>query len=134
LLHDIGKLAIMRVLDDYRRTHGGQPSPRLFDWLSDEYHEEFGLRLARAWNLQQPLPDLIGSHHQPTTQKNQLGRYRHLIQFADVVGAMTRYTPYVPYDFFNLPCVQELNIENTPDRRRWLLSLPALIVEETGVF
>ena len=134
LLHDIGKLAILRVLDDYDRAHGGTLSPVMFDWLCDECHEEFGLRLARAWSLQEPLPDLIGDHHQPTTPKNRLSRYRLLLQFSDVVAAMTRYTPYIPYDLFNLPCVQELNINNTPETRRWLAGLPALIAEKAGDF
>ena len=129
LLHDIGMLAVLRVLHDYERT-GGRRVPRpLFDRLCGEWHEHIGLRLADAWNLPKPLPDIIGNHHRDLRDDDPLLYTRSLVQFADVVCAMLEYAPYVPYDFFALPCVRRIGLQNDTATCRKLAVLPELIAQ-----
>lgn len=134
LLHDIGKLAVMRILETHRCTHGTEISRSLADQVGEGWHEPLGHRLATAWRLQEPLPEIIGNHHSPPADNDPWGHYRALVQFADVASAMMGYTAYVPYDFFNLPCVRALKIEDDAETRKWLASFPALILERTAIF
>ena len=134
LLHDIGNLALLRVLHDCQKQLGGTVSRALFDGLSEEWHERLGVRLAQAWRLPEPLPTLIGAHHARLARGDALANYRSLVQFADVVCSMLGYGAYVSYDFFALPCVQQLQMEDNEATRCWLTSLPALIMDRAGVF
>jgi HD-like signal output (HDOD) protein len=134
LLHDIGKLGLLRILHGYQRTYDAKVPWAQFDRLCDEWHEPLGRRLATNWKLPDPLPEIIGDHHNPPPEQDQRARYRLLVQFADVACAMMGYSPYVPYDFFALPCVQGLGIEDTPETHNWLVTFPAIILERTGIF
>lgn len=127
LLHDIGMLAMLRVVHDYQTAHGRRVSRPLFDALCDEWHEQLGLRLADAWNLPTPLPELIGSHHKEPAADDPLRPQRQLLQFTDVATSMLGYAPYVSYDFFRMPCVIALGIHDVPATRELLLELPDLI-------
>lgn len=127
LLHDIGMLAVLRIVHDYQKTHGRRVSRTLFDVLCDEWHEHLGLRLADAWNLPTPLPELIAGHHQEPTVADPLRGQRHLLQFTDVVTAMLEYSPYVAYDFFNMPCVAAMGLRDDAATRTMLMELPAVI-------
>ncbi len=134
LLHDIGNLALLRVLHDCQKVYGGEVSRASFDRLSDDWHERLGARIAEAWRLPVPLPEIVSAHHQPPAIYDPLAGYRWLVQFADVVCSLLGYATYVPYDFFALPCVQQLGFEDTDETRRWLTGLPAMILDRTGVF
>lgn len=134
LLHDIGNLALLRVLHDYLKVNGGSVSRASFDGLSADWHERLGARIAEAWRLPQPLPAIISAHHAPPASDDPLADYRCLVQFADVVCSLLGYATYVPYDFFALPCVQRLGFRDNESSRSWLSSLPALIAERAGVF
>ena len=133
LLHDLGNFAILRVLHD-QRFGGGNISRAAFDRLSNQWHEPLGAYLARAWQLGDPLPQIIGDHHTDLPPDDRLAQYRWLIQFSEVVCSLLGYSTYTPCDFFALPCVRNLGIQETPETRQWLLALPTLIIERTGVF
>ncbi len=134
LLHDLGELAILRVLHErVKRGAGGVPRG-VYDRLSYEWHERLGQRLAEAWRLPDPLPAVIGDHHQTPEDGAPLAVHRLLVQFADVTCGLLSFGPYVPYDFFALPCVERLGLRATPETYAWLTSLPALIADRTGVF
>jgi HD-like signal output (HDOD) protein len=128
LLHDLGSLAILKVLHDYQLESKRRISRSLFDRLCGGWHEHIGLRLANAWNLPDPLPEIIGNHHHEPADDDPLNHHRTLVQFADAVCAMLGYAPYVPYDFFALPCVRRLGLTNNPvtcERLRGLLDVVA---------
>jgi len=134
LLRDIGDLAILPVL---RRccTRTGRPASRaVFEALTANWHEPLGARLAGLWHLPEPLPAVIGDHHRLPAADDELTTYRLLVQLADVICGLMSFGPYVPYDFFRLPCVQRLGISDTADAREWLSRLPATLAEQTGVF
>jgi len=69
LFHDIGKLLILKVLDDLRRR-GEWPSempPSLVQELLSALHREQGARLIRQWNLASIYADVARQHHDPVT-------------------------------------------------------------------
>jgi len=134
LLHDIGKLALLRILHEYHKTQGGTLSRPIFEGVCAQWHEPLGLRLASAWKLTYPLPAIIGNHHGQPDESDPLYLHRLLVQFADVTCAMLSYGPYVPYDFFALPCIRGLGIEDADRWQNWLTCVPALIAEQAGVF
>ena len=67
LFHDIGKLLILKVLDDLRRR-GEWPSempPTLVQELLAALHREQGARLIRQWNLSPLYVSVAQEHHEP---------------------------------------------------------------------
>jgi putative nucleotidyltransferase with HDIG domain len=65
LLHDIGKLALLKVLDDIIRS--GEISISLTNPLIDEIlttmHEEVGYNLMRSWSLPETYATIAIQHH-----------------------------------------------------------------------
>jgi len=127
LLHDIGMLAILRVMLDYEAENGRQTPRPVFDRLCDEWHEHIGLGLAEAWNLPDPLPALIASHHATPEIDDPLQTRRLLVQAADAACAMLGYAPAGPESFFGLHCVQRLGLHPNAEVCRLLEPLPELV-------
>jgi len=134
LLHDIGELALLRVVHDYQKNHGKKVPRQVFDQLSRQWHEHLGLRLADEWNLPSPLPMLIGQHHAEPGADDPLRIYKRLIEFSEVCAAMLGYSPYVPYDFFNLKCTQELGITDCASMHVLLDTIPFQLAERMQSF
>lgn len=73
LLHDIGELLLLKVLEHLRSEGHGDTDgvPQLSDALVlevlDAMHAEQGARLIEAWNLPQAYAEVARSHHQPLT-------------------------------------------------------------------
>lgn len=124
LLHDIGSLALLRIVHEYQKAHARKIGRPMFERLNVQWHEHLGVRLADEWNLPDPLPMLIGNHHGPVDEENPLRKQLMMIELSDVVCSMLGYAPYVPYDFFNLPCTRGLGIHDDPDVRQMLAQLP----------
>lgn len=132
LLHDLGVLAALRIAQLYRESYDPRLSSDTVDRLCVEWHEPLGRALAAAWQFQPPLPELCGAHHAASEPGDELARYRSLVQFTDVVCALLEYAPYVPYDFFRVPCVAALGITDEPEWHAWLAALPAAVAERMG--
>jgi HD-like signal output (HDOD) protein len=127
LLHDIGTLAVLKVVHEFETRAKQSVSPALFRGLCRKWHEHLGLRLAEAWNLPDPLPDLIGAHHHCGAADDPLGRQRALIRFAEAVRALLEYDPYVPYDILNMPCLRTLGLADEPATIERLAALPRIL-------
>lgn len=128
LLHDIGKLAILRVSHDYQRRGKGRLTRPLFDRLCQEWHEHLGLRVAESWNLPDPLPQLVGNHHAPPAADDPLRTQRLLLQFADAVCVLLEYAPYRPVRLLELPCATGLGLMADDEVTREMLEeLPDLV-------
>lgn len=134
LLHDIGMLAVSRVMNDFQMRTGRKLPRAIFDQMSQEWHEHLGLRLADEWNLPSPLPELIGNHHREPDASDPLAIHRWLIMLSDVICSMLELAPYIPYDFFNLACVRALGIEDDEPTRLRLLRLPDQIRARADLF
>lgn len=65
LLHDVGKLFILTVIDDL--VHGGKldvdPSPALVMEAMDTLHTGHGYRLMSHWNLPEKYSEVARDHH-----------------------------------------------------------------------
>ena len=129
LLHDIGMLAVLKVVHDFERSAGQKVSRELFDALSHEWHEHMGLRLADAWGLPDPLPAICGNHHRDPAEDDPLATCRDLIALADAICALLEFAPYVPYGLFNLPCARRLGLADDGETRAWLADLPDVLTE-----
>lgn len=133
LLHDIGKVAILRVMHEMLPGHVGGVPREDFDRVCENWHEHLGQRLASSWGLPDPLPEVIGSHHRQPDPNHPMRDQRLLISLADAVCAMLHYAPYVPYDFFHLDCVRGLGIHDDAETRQWLATWPGLAAAQAEV-
>ena len=127
LLHDIGSLALLRIVHEYQKAHARKIGRPMFERLNMQWHEHLGVRIADEWNLPDPLPMLIGNHHGPVDEENPLRKQLLLIELSDVICSLLGYAPYVPYDFFNLPSTRCLEIYDNPDTRQMLAQIPELV-------
>jgi putative nucleotidyltransferase with HDIG domain len=65
LLHDIGKLLILKLAYDYKRRTGTPvPAEEVADALA-EHHASFGAVTLRRWHLPASLEETIRCHHDP---------------------------------------------------------------------
>lgn len=134
LLHDIGSIAILRVVHDYEETHGRVVSNKTFDQICSEWHEHLGLRLADTWNLPTPLPDLIGSHHREPSDDDPLIRWRWGLQWTDRVVGMLGYGPQQGGNLFAERCSRQLGLADDRETRPYLLSLPQKVKDRLASF
>jgi putative nucleotidyltransferase with HDIG domain len=66
MVHDIGKLLVVRVMDDLRVARPElKPAPALMDELLTSLHAKYGASLARQWNLPESYARVIEHHHDP---------------------------------------------------------------------
>jgi len=63
LLHDIGKLVILKIAHDSRRQSGLVVPPEDLDAVIQEMHPAVGARVLRRWHLPTMLDDPIVHHH-----------------------------------------------------------------------
>jgi len=68
LVHDIGKLFLLRVLDEMAREpqHAGAVSPELIREVLDNAHAEVGHRLLVSWHLPEIYQTIVRDHHGAT--------------------------------------------------------------------
>lgn len=67
LLHDIGKLALLKILDDIHRNRETKVafSETLINEVLDRMHEAVGLRLLQSWALPENYCNIAVNHHRP---------------------------------------------------------------------
>lgn len=66
LMHDIGKLALLKVLDDLQREMGAdlQLTEKLINGIMTDQHEEVGHTLMKGWNFPDFYCDVAARHHE----------------------------------------------------------------------
>jgi len=129
LLHDVGSLGMLRVVHDYQRTHGRRVGRPLFERLVREWHEHLGVRLAEAWNLPAPLPELIGAHHSLPADDDPYRDQRLMILAADAICAKLRFGGAPPEDLFAEPAFEALGLARNSENSAWLQMLPGEVRE-----
>jgi HD-like signal output (HDOD) protein len=73
LLHDVGKLFLLRVADDLIRARAlREPSRELLREMLDRLHCEQGEALLAAWNIPDPYRSLVRRHHDPDFAEDDL--------------------------------------------------------------
>lgn len=74
LLHDIGKLALLKILDDIHRkgeTKSAFPTP-LINEVLERMHEGVGLRLMQSWSLPESYCNIAVNHHRADFDGNDI--------------------------------------------------------------
>lgn len=74
LLHDIGKLAILKVLDDISTSKETSAtfSATLINEVMARMHEEVGLRLMQTWSLPESYCNIAINHHRDDFDNNDI--------------------------------------------------------------
>lgn len=130
LLHDVGKLWVLRAVHDYQQAHGRAIPRRVFERLCDHQHEPLGRRLAVAWRLPQALVELIGQHHARPAAGDPWAQQRCLMQFADEAAALLGFAPHPPDDLLACQSAQFLGLTHAAEA--WLAGLPQRVLMRLG--
>jgi len=91
LLHDIGRLVIIRYLpDEYREIQKLVKEQKLILWEAEKEvlgttHAEIGGKLTHRWNLPEQMVNAIKYHHQPLEQE-KLSPLTAITYFADFLS------------------------------------------------
>lgn len=74
LLHDIGKLALLKILDDiyHRGETKSSFSTPLINEVLERMHEEVGFRLMQSWSLPENYCNIAVNHHRPDFDGNDI--------------------------------------------------------------
>ncbi len=74
LLHDIGQLALLKVLDDIIRARESKAplSDALISEILTNMHEEVGYRLMQSWSLPESYSSIAINHHQAEFDPNDI--------------------------------------------------------------
>lgn len=74
LLHDIGQLALLKVLDDIYRNKESKAafSDTLINEIFDRLHEEVGYNLMKSWSLPEAYCSIASNHHKDDFDGNDI--------------------------------------------------------------
>lgn len=121
LLHDIGKLAILKLSVDAPGFRGPAPTPDEVQHLIEQRHALIGAQLLRAWRLPDSLREPVLYHHRPdlsvlftaqTLVVYVANRLSHRYGFGCEADT--------EYDILNDPWIGELGFDE-----RWLAQMDA---------
>jgi putative nucleotidyltransferase with HDIG domain len=65
LLHDIGKLLLMKLAQDFTKAGGAKPTPEELEAVLQEKHADLGAQLLRQWRVPDELVEPVQYHHDP---------------------------------------------------------------------
>jgi HD-like signal output (HDOD) protein len=117
LLHDIGHVMVLRVVNAHQRIAGHLIDLPIFEHLAHECHQVFGELLADAWKLPPGIKGLIADHHAGPPAHDPQRTERWMLLATDMICALLNYAPSAPYDLLRSRPVQELGLS---DRRAFL--------------
>jgi HD-like signal output (HDOD) protein len=112
LLHDTGKLLVLRAVD-YLETHGGTDiTPPVMDELMTVLHTELGHRTLASWSLPEPICYSALHHHDEEIDPDHPLAVR--VQAADAVACKLGFhlKPDPELDLISLPSVDYLNLSD----------------------
>ncbi len=85
LLHDIGKMVILKIAHDHRRQTGTSLDPEELAQVLEEEHAEVGARMLHRWNLPTTLEEPI-LHHHNYQQATRYQRETATVYLADLLS------------------------------------------------
>ena len=141
LLHDIGKLAILKELSlDPRFCLRLRPNvtESMFDPIFTERHEKIGLVLGRTWRMDELTLTAIERHHRyweyDFSEEDQLDyQLCLLINFSDTIARIQGYgRPIGETNLFLEPAVVDLNIEKNLGTIEFFDEIPELVNTKIG--
>lgn len=100
LLHNIGKLVIIKVLEklrDENRLPNSVTTESIFEILESSMHTQCGHELVTAWNLPEPFGYVVLNHHSSEPEEHQtlLTMLRLVNQVCDSMGLGLQKNPDV---------------------------------------
>lgn len=129
LLHDIGKVVVMRVVADEESAMDYPLDAGTFEYLCDRCHEEFGALIADAWRLSPDLRALAADHHSHPNLVDPLRSKRLMLQLTDMINSAIGYGPAGAYKILESRAAVELGLADREDFVELLSRLPEGIEE-----
>lgn len=127
LLHDIGCVVVQRETQKHQKALHYDIELDAFDYLCQEYHQEFGELVAGQWGLPETLRKLIASHHAVPEPNDPLRRERLLLQLTGMINGMVGYGVPAIYHLLDTVPVQALDLVGNRRFTDRLVELPGLI-------
>ena len=124
LLHDIGNVIVLRVVDDQRSFTDYKIDIDTFEHFCFECHQEFGELIADAWKLPASLRSLITNHHHYPARDDPLRTELLLLILTDLINQMLGYGPPVSYNLLETPTVRDLGLAGREGFITFLAQLP----------
>jgi HD-like signal output (HDOD) protein len=72
LLHDVGKLLVLKALDQLEKKNGDRFTPVVGDELMSLLHSQLGHSVLVSWNLPEPISRVALRHHEPAAPDDVL--------------------------------------------------------------
>lgn len=127
LLHDIGKVVVLRAYSDVSQNSGAGISSQTFEYLCQEYHEMMGEMLSQYWRLPEKIAAIIGNHHGPLDTASEHANLRAIIQLTDATLALIGYARPVAYDLLTTPAAIHLGVADNPDFCEFMEIIPETV-------
>jgi len=129
LLHDIGNVIVLRVVQSQSGSTAANLDMPLFDYLCSETHQEFGELVADAWQLPSGVKSLTADHHSYPGEDDPLRTERLQLQLTDMIASCLGYAPVQPYNILDSRPVRDLDLSARGDFVPFLAELPGQIDE-----
>ncbi len=145
LMHDIGKLGIVKEISDFYDIPATQRdlAENSFGEVIPMLHELAGRFIAKNWNMSEDVSYAIENHHQPNHFLSQEGgdentevnkQLATLIHVCDIIARMNGKGNHIgKIEFFELPAVQHLGIVDDDNTKQFLSEIPRIVKAEAPV-
>ena len=112
LLHDTGKLLVLRAVDYLETRDSLDITPSVLDELMNVLHTELGHRTLASWSVPEPICHAALHHHDQEVDPDHLLSVR--VQAADAVACKMGFhlKPDSELDLISLPTIDYLNLSD----------------------
>ena len=124
LLHDIGNVIVLRIMQSQEMVIRRSIDLPTFDYLCHECHQEFGELIGDEWKLPHNVKLIITDHHTYPSDDHPVRTARIQILLADMITAMLGYAPQASYDLMESRPVHYLGLAGREDFMTCLTALP----------
>lgn len=110
LLHDVGKLLILKGVDWLEKDEGVQVTPAVLDEMMETLHTELGFRTLNDWNLPEPICRAALGHHDDEVESEDMIEVR--VAAADAIARKLGAHPHPEPDLLlvGLPAMERLGL------------------------
>ncbi len=127
LLHDIGKVVVLRACHEAEQQSGKEVTREMFDYLCQEYHELLGELVADRWQMPEGAGAVMTRHHGELDPEDPHLVLRAAVQLTDATTSLLCYAPERPYDLLAMPAARHLGMSETPATIKMLRLLPEVV-------
>jgi HD-like signal output (HDOD) protein len=133
LLHDTGKLLVLRAVDHLETRDGVDITPPVLDELMDVLHTELGHRTLASWRVPEPICHAALHHHDEEVDPDHPLAVR--VQAADAVACKMGFhlKPDPEMDLVSLPAIEYLNLSDI-EMASMMVDLEDQIAEVRNLF